>query len=311
MNNLDFTRVVGVRIALGLFLAGLLFLSYRVLPLFFASVAWALILAYVTWPVYCRLRALLGAYVNLSALLMTLLLACAFALPLLWVLAMLRAEVPAVHLMVLDVLGRGPEALPPYITKIPWLGAEIERLLALIAEDPAALREQAVQWLKPWVDETLSVLGDIGRTAFKFGFALLTAFFLYRDGEAMLSQARRLLLHLLGPRATGYLHAIGDTTHAVLYGLVLTALVQGVLAGLGYWAAGVKAPVLLGMVTAILALVPFGTPLVWGLVSIWLLLTGETLAGAGLALWGALVVSQIDNFLRPWVISGATRIPLQ
>jgi predicted PurR-regulated permease PerM len=96
---------------------------------------------------------------------------------------------------------------------------------------------------------------------------------------------------------------------AVLYGLILTALLQGTLAGLGYWAAGIRAPVLLGVVTVILALIPFGAPLVWGSVCIWLLLVGETWAGAGLALWGMLVVSQIDNLLRPLVISSVTRIP--
>jgi predicted PurR-regulated permease PerM len=67
--------------------------------------------------------------------------------------------------------------------------------------------------------------------------------------------------------------------------------------------------VLLGVVTVVLALVPFGAPVVWGSVSIWLLATGATWAGVGLAAWGAVVVSQIDNLLRPLLISSATRIP--
>jgi predicted PurR-regulated permease PerM len=66
---------------------------------------------------------------------------------------------------------------------------------------------------------------------------------------------------------------------------------------------------MLGVLTAIFALIPFGTPLVWGAVSLWLLTSGETLAATGLAAWGGLVVSQIDNLLRPMVISSATRIP--
>jgi predicted PurR-regulated permease PerM len=166
-----------------------------------------------------------------------------------------------------------------------------------------------IQWMKPWVDQSLRLLGDIGLTAFKFAFALLTAFFLYRDGEDLLQQFGRLLHGLLGARADAYLHAVGGTIRAVLYGLVLTALAQGALAGLGYWAAGVHAPAILGVLTVIFALIPFGTPLVWGAVSLWLLASGDTLAAAGLAAWGALVVSQIDNLLRPMVISSATRIP--
>ena len=309
MSDPDYFAAIGARIALGLFLAGLLFLGYRVLHPFLVPMAWAVILVSVSWPAYRRLRTLLGDYVNIGALLMTLLLAGAFALPLLWVIGMLHTEVPTAYSALIDSLGQGKEALPPYVARFPWIGPEVERLVELATEDPTALRAQLVQWVKPWADETLSVLGDIGRNVFKFGFALLTAFFLYRDGESLLAQARRLLPRLLGSRAAGYLHAIGDTMRAVLYGLILTALIQGALAGLGYWAAGVRASVLLGVVTVILALVPFGAPVVWGSVSIWLLAIGETWAGIGLAVWGALVVSQIDNLLRPLVISSATRIP--
>lgn len=309
MNGADYSAIMGARIALGLFLAGLLFLSYRVLHLFLAPVAWAIVLVYVSWPAYGRLRAMLGSHVNVSALLMTLFLACAFALPVLWVITMLRTEVPAAYAALINFFSHGKESLPDSIVGIPWIGPEIQRLAELATEDPAALRAQLVEWLKPWVDESLSILGDIGRDIFKLGFALLTAFVLYRDGEPLLAEARRLLLRLIGHRADGYLHAIGDTMRAVLYGLILTALVQGAFAGLGYWAAGIGAPALLGVVTMILALVPFGTPLVWGSVSIWLLAIGEIWAGLGLAAWGALIVSQIDNLLRPLVVSSATRIP--
>ena len=66
---------------------------------------------------------------------------------------------------------------------------------------------------------------------------------------------------------------------------------------------------LLGALTGLIALIPFGTPFVWGSAGVWLLLTGHTVAGVGLLLWGALVVSSVDNLIRPLVISTATRIP--
>ncbi|MGE5153972.1 MAG: AI-2E family transporter [Bdellovibrio bacteriovorus] len=309
MDNADFTNLLGRRIALGLFLGGLLVVSYQVLHLFLVPVAWAVILVYVTWPLHRRLGRWIGRRPGITATLMTLFLTLAFGLPLLGAAVMLRAEVPAAHQTLVVFLSGGADALPPEVARVPWLGPEIERLLELSAEDPAALRAQVLEWLKPWAEASLKVLGDIGLTAFKFAFALLTAFFLYRDGEPLLAQAGRLFHGLLGPRAGQYLKAMGDTTQAVLYGLVLTALLQGALAGIGYWAAGVQAPVLLGGVTAVFALVPFGTPVVWGLVSLWLFLSGDTWAGAGLAAWGAIVVSQIDNLFRPLVISSATRIP--
>jgi predicted PurR-regulated permease PerM len=309
MRDANFTNVLGARIALGLFLTGLLFLSYQVLQLFLVPIAWAAILVYVTWPLYRRLRGVLGRKVNLSALLMTLFLTLTFALPLLSGVTLLRAELPKAYTRSVEILLSGPDAVPPAIARIPWLGPEIQRVLAMSSDDPAALQLQVVQWSKPWVDRSLRILGDIGFSAFKFAFALLTAFFLYRDGESLLEQARRLLYGLIGARSGAYLYAVGGTIRAVLYGLVLTALAQGALAGLGYWAAGVDAPVLLGLMTVILALIPFGTPLIWGSVSAWLVASGETWAGVGLGLWGALVVSQIDNLLRPMVISSATRIP--
>jgi len=309
MPDAGFTRALGGRITLAAFLVGLLFLSYRVLHLFLAPVAWGLILVYVTWPLHRRLRSIMNPYAGLTAVLMTLLLALVFVLPLLWVIAMLRAELPAVYTHVVSLLNQGPDVLPPAVARIPWVGSELERLLSLAAEDPMALRHQALQWIKPLTDDSLKLVGDIGATAFKFVFALLSAFFFYRDGDRLLGQTRRLLAGLLGARAESYLGAIGDTTRAVLYGLVLTALLQGALAGAGYWAAGVQTPILLGAITAILALVPFGTPLVWGLVSLWLFLVGETWAAVGLAAWGALVVSQIDNLFRPMVISSTAGIP--
>jgi predicted PurR-regulated permease PerM len=309
LENANFSNVLGRRIALGLFLAGLLVLSYQVLHIFLVPVAWAIILVFVTWPLHRLLCRWFGSRSGISAGLMTLFLALTFGLPLLWAILMLRNEVPAAHQSLVVFLAGGADSLPREVAHLPWIGPELERLLELSAEDPMALRAQVLQWVKPWADESLRVLGDIGFTAFKFGFALLTAFFLYRDGETLLGQTGHLFAGLLGPRAKHYLNAVGDTTRAVLYGLVLTALLQGALAGVGYWVAGVQAPVLLGLVTAIFALVPFGTPVVWGAVSAWLALSGQTWEGAGLATWGALVVSQIDNLFRPLVISSATRIP--
>lgn len=297
------------RVILALLLGILLFLGYQVLYVFLVPVAWAVILVYVTWPVYRRLRHYLYGHPLGSALLMTVVLGAAFVLPALWLIALLRAELPLAYQTAAAAFAQGPYVLPDFIAQIPWLGPELQRLLDQLAGEPAALREQLATWVEPWIGELAAILGDIGRNAIKFGIALVTAFFLYRDGEGALHQTRRILHRFLGERAYAYLTTIGATLRAVLYGLVLTALAQGFLAGLGYWAAGVKAPVLLGAVTAVMALIPFAPPLVWGSVGIWLLLTGETFAGIGLLLWGALVVSWVDNLVRPLVISTATRIP--
>ncbi len=309
MSHSDFSSVFGARVLLGLFLVGLALASYQVLALFLRPIAWAVILVYLSWPVYRRLRSVFGTWTNSGALVMTLLMTCLFVVPLTWVVALIRADVPTAYAALVEFLGQGRESLAETAARIPWVGTELSRLLELASTDMTTLRSQVLQWLQPLADETLSMIGNIGRSAFKFGFAMLTAFFLYRDGESLLHQVRSLLLRLLGTRAGEYLHAIGDTTRAVLYGLLLTALAQGMLAGLGYWVAGLRAPALLGMITVILAIIPFGATAVWATVSLWLFASGDWWAAAGLAAWGAVVISQIDNLLRPMVISSATRIP--
>lgn len=118
-----------------------------------------------------------------------------------------------------------------------------------------------------------------------------------------------MLQSLLGARVRAYFDAVGDTTRAVVYGLLLAAIVQGFMAGLGYWAAGISAPVFWGAATAMLALIPFGATLVWVPMGLWLLLTGHFAAGVGLLLWGMLAVSWIDNLVRPMVISGVSNVP--
>lgn len=297
------------RVILALLLGALFALGYLVLSWFIAPVIWAAILAYVTWPAYARLRRLLGGYAVLSALAMTLLLTTAFVLPLLWLITLMQGEFVVAYQAASSYMAEGPHRLPDIVVRLPWVGARLQEFLDQITTDPAALSEQLTSLARQWQGELGDLVGGVGRNALKLGFALFTLLFIYRDGESLLDQVQRVLRRFLGTRVDAYIVAIGHTTTAVLYGLVLTALAQGLLAGVGYWFAGVRAPVLLGAFTALVALMPFGTPFVWGSLGVWLLFKGSTLAGIGLLLWGTLVVSSIDNLIRPLVISSATRIP--
>ena len=297
------------RVILALLLGGVFVLAYLVLSWFIVPVVWAVILAYVTWPVYARLRTLLRGHAMSSALLMTLLLTAAFVLPLLWLIALLQGEFILAYQAASAYLAEGPHRLPDFVLHLPGIGEPLQDLLDKVATNPAALRAQFVDWAQQWLGELGNLVGGVAQNALKLGFAVLTVLFIYRDGESLLDQVRRVLRRFLGARVDGYIAAIGTTTKAVLYGLVLTALAQGALAGVGYWVAGVRAPVLFGAFTALIALMPFGTPFVWGALGAWLLFTGHTLEGIGLLLWGTLVVSWVDNLIRPLVISSATHIP--
>jgi len=303
------TIILTRRAILGLLLGGLVILSYVVLHLFLVPVAWAGILAYTSWPLYVRLREGLKGRETLSALIMTLLLSAAFVLPLLWLIALLRGEAGAAYAAIARFLESGPHKLPDVIAHLPFVGEWLQNQLDQFDANPRLLREQIGAWVEQRTDDVLNLVGGVGRNAAKLGFALLTVFFLYRNGENLLRQVHFVLHRFLGARVDAYLSAVGDTTKAVVYGLVLTALAQGLLAGLGYWVVGVQAPALLAALTVLIALIPFGTPFVWGSIGIWLIVNGNITGGVGLLLWGALVVSWVDNIIRPLVISNATRIP--
>jgi predicted PurR-regulated permease PerM len=153
------------------------------------------------------------------------------------------------------------------------------------------------------------VLGGAARNIVKLGVTLLIVFFFYLNGRRIVEQIRRAADHLGGTNLWAYMEPVTRTVNAVLFGLVLTALAQGLLAGIAYAVAGLPVPALLGAATALLALIPFGAPVVWVPAGLAPLLQGNWLAGGGILLWGMLVVSWVDNLIRPMVISASTRVP--
>jgi predicted PurR-regulated permease PerM len=296
------------RLIVILLLSGIVLLSYTVLRPFLVPVIWALILAYVTWPLYLRLRNALGGRSTLSALLMTLLLTAAFVVPAIWLISLLRDEVGPAYAQLNAWLTSGPR-LAPSLANVPWLGEILQDFLDRMRSDPAALKGEVGTLIDQSLGEIRTLIGGVGRNVAKTFFALLTVFFMYRNGEQLAGQVTLVLERVVGERVYGYLEAIGDTTRAVVYGLVLAAIAQGFLAGIGYWIAGLQAPALLGAATALIALIPFGAPLVWISASLWLIATGDVKLGIFLLIWGAGLVSWVDNLIRPLVIANATRIP--
>jgi len=297
------------RLAVAVILGGLFLLAYRVVFIFLAPVAWAGILAYVSWPFYLRLRSRLNGRDTLSALLMTLMLAVILVLPLIWAVLMMDSELTLLYQKMSQHVGQGPVTLPPFLHNLPVLGSSVEDFINAMDLDSDSFSAQLKAWGEMGLHHLGSIADVVGKDVAKMVFAMFTVFFFYRDGETIVEQVRTVLHRVLGNRVDGYLAAMGSTTRAVVYGLGLTALIQGVLAGLGYWVAGVPSPVFLGMLTMVIALIPFGPLLAWGSVWLWLLSEGHYLPAFGLLLWGVVVVSWVDNFVRPMVISSATQIP--
>ncbi|ODU13663.1 MAG: AI-2E family transporter [Thiobacillus sp. SCN 64-35] len=296
------------RIAAFAFLVSIFGLTFWVLSPFLAALAWAGILAYVTWPLHVRLCRRLPGRDNLAALLMTLGVGATLLLPMVWVLFTLVGDIAAASATIKQLSTQGLPPLPAGVRDWPggeWIAAQYLRVQA----DPAWVQAQLHALGLTDAGNVKMVVGGVGRNVAKFGLAVFALFFLYRHGDSVLMQFRKVATRWLGESARGYIQAVGVTVRAVVFGIVLTALAQGTLAGLGYWVAGVQAPALWGVITALVSLIPFVGPVVWIGLSLNLLAHGETQAALGLFLWGALVVSWVDNLIRPLVISGPTRIP--
>lgn len=289
-------------------LLGIVLLTFSVLRPFVVPLIWGAILAYVSWPLHQRMIRLMRGRVSLASLTTTLIVTLAIVVPLVWLILLLRVEAMGGYSQVQAFLASRP-VLPPAIRDLPWIGQSLQDALTQLSADPTAIRQQFVLLMEESSVEVTRLIGGVGRNVAKLFFAVLSMFFLLRDGPRLLREARAILEGILGPRVSDYLDAVGSTTQAVVYALILGALAQGAVAGIGYWIFGIKAPVLLGAVTALIALVPFGAPVVWVSLSIWLLVTGHILPGVGLLLWGLLLVSWMDNIVRPLVISNATRMP--
>lgn len=288
---------------------GLLWLAYEVLEMFLAPIAWAAIMAHAAWPLHVRIRRALGGRPMLGAAVTTLLLTAAVVVPMLALLVAMKSEVASGYSALSGYLAGGRFRLPSFISAVPWLGDSLQELLDQYARDPGSLRHRIGAWAGQRTGDLLEVLGGVGRNVAKAGFATVSLLFLLRDGEALVGQLKRLLGHVLSDRSESYLRAAGATVRAIMYGLAASALAQGMLAGFGYWLVGLDAPVAWAVLTAAVALVPWGTPLVWVPLGIWLMLTGRPAAAMVLLVWGMVAVSWIDNLLRPVVISKAAQVP--
>ncbi len=298
------------RALLAILVGVLAVLCVLVLRPFLAPILWAAILAYVTWPLYRRLRLPFGKFNNTAAALMTLLVVAGAIAPLLWLLVLIQHELVDAYRNVSAYLSQGPHELPRAILNIPWFGSWLQDSLDRYAGDPAALVREITSGFQDWKGELGALLGGLGRSMGKVFIALLTLYFFYRDGDAVVRQIHRIGRRFFDDRLDRYIRAAGVMTRAVVYGFLVTALAQGVIAGVGYWIFGLEAPALLGALTGLLSTAPLlGTAFIWAPLGVGLVLAGHMWRGILLLAWGVLLVHPTDNVLRPLLISSVARVP--
>lgn len=296
--------------------AALLFvyLLFAIFEPFLAMLVWAGAVGIITYPLYKRVLARCNGREITAAALMTTAIVLALIVPLIGLIFTLSREV-ALAYQYLELAGSGGTAFAPArILSHPSLAPWLERLRPLTGTLELDLESMMLPALKKGLAALLNYSTDFVKNFFGFLFKLIlmliTLFFIYKDGPRALQTFWQVL-----PIDEKLRNTIIDTVSrvlgAVLFGVIMTCVVQGVLGGLGFWVAGLPSPFLFGTLMAIFAPIPIvGTALIWLPGSAYLLMQGQTLPGILLIVWGALAVGGIDNILRPLFISGRAHLPI-
>lgn len=302
-------RVQVLRMLLGLAaLAIVLYGAATVLAPFARPLIWAVIFGTATWPAYRRVVNRVGEKRrNVAALAMTVLLILVVLIPTALMATAMVAELEP-EAERLRAWASDPKLdLPAWIDRYPPLADPLRELIEGLTD-----REQREEMLRQMAtqSEQLTRLGrNVAQHALELVLTVFALFFVYRDGETVAREIRLILDRIAAGRGQHLLQAVRETVKAVFFGWLMTAAAQGLISIPGYWIAGVRTPVLLGILTGFAAVIPFGVGLILVPTIIGVALSGSIWQAVFLAAWGFGIVSLIDNFLRPLFISGPANIP--
>jgi predicted PurR-regulated permease PerM len=285
---------------------------YYVLKPFGLALMFGCILAIAAWPVRMWLLRMglsgtAAALLMLAALLLFVLVPVFFSAPGLVVEVRRLVEIASAW-----VASSPP--LPRWIAEIPLVGDGIAKwwdgLLHQTPEAKAMLLSYAEPVRKFITDAAVGLASSVLHIA--IGVVVATSFWA-GGGTALVDVLRDSLKRLGGEKLAGVTDVAGGAVRGVFYGIIGTAAIQGLLMALGLWLAGVPAAATLGFVTLILAVSQFGGVLinfVWGGAAWWIYSTsGTDLAFWFVIVWG-LMVTFIDNLLKPWLIGSSMKLPL-
>ncbi|MBL6456951.1 AI-2E family transporter [Belnapia sp. T6] len=277
---------------------------------FLSALLWAAILVYSTWPAYRVLRERTRLSPGLAAGVMVLLEFLLIGLPLVFATPTRREDIEGLRRAVETFLTQGMPGLGTWLGNLPLIGGYLGHYLEGVDFGFSGLTDLLSPYAGTLAQNALSVLLAVLSGLAEVLVAIFLAFFLYRDGPAIALRAEQALERLAGDRTRHLVALTGDVTRGVVYGLLGTAVVQGIMTSFGLWIAGVPRPVLLGVVAGVISIMPVGAPLVWIPATLWLFSQGSTGWAVFLGLYGAFGISSADNVIRPWLISRGADLPL-
>ncbi|MGE5813934.1 MAG: AI-2E family transporter [Acidobacteriota bacterium] len=280
------------------------YLCLLILRPFFDVFAWSAVLAITCYPVHQRLVQRTGRVAR-SALMTSLLMVLAVLVPLLFIGGVAVKQVLAVG----DSLRQAffdPDGMSRRITAAlapltQRLGLDSDAIVAWVSA-------HARGWVAGAAQHTMSAAAGVGGAALSFALIAVGTYLLLRHGQRLVA-AILDLLPFERARSHSLLVRIRDAVQAGMYGVVTIAVIQGVLCGGMFWLLGIPAAALWGVVTAFASMVPLvGTAAVWVPGAVYLLAIGAWPKAIVLAVWGAAVVSSVDNILRPHLVAGRVQL---
>ena len=281
---------------------------FLVLQPFLTAIIWAAILCATIWPLYLRVRARLKGRAGLASTLIVLLMAVTVVAPFVIVGITIADNAERLSDYVQELVRAGPPP-PSWVAGLPIIGEWAATTWQSFAHDTARLMDAARQFIEP----ARRVLFASGATLLggilQLILSIFIAFVFLRDGDALVSRLHAAIDRIAGERGRRLALVAATTVRGVVLGILGTALAQGVLMAIGLWIAGFQAAPLLGLVTFFLSPIPIGPPLVWIPAALLLLSDGETGWAIFIFVWGAIVVSSVDNFLKPMIISRGSALP--
>jgi predicted PurR-regulated permease PerM len=284
-----------------------LFLVFRPFAL---PMTWAAFLAFLLFPINQRLRRRFKGR-ELAAALLTVLAPIAIILPL----SALSVEFVAQISTLLRNLQKSASDLDIKSFSDLQQFPIIARANAWLDAHASISAEQAQSWLISGAREVLQRAAGMGGTFFlgalgsllAFAIMLCMLFFFLRDGDSLWARAHRLI-PLDETRKEKLFKQLSAVTRAIVFGTVVTAAVQGALLGIGFAIVHLPSPVVFAVLAALLSMLPVGgSAFIWVPAAIWLFVDGHWGYGIFLGVWGAML-GALDNFLRPYLISGRAQI---
>jgi len=275
---------------------------------FISALLWAIVLSFSVWPLYRRLLNVLRGRKSLAAVVMMLAMILVMLVPFVIVGATLAQNIKELSVAMRHWLESGPPAPPGWLAKVPVIGASAVEKWQTLASDSASLLEEAKRFIEPASAWFLKAGFKLGSGLFDLALSILITFFLLRDGTTLADRLTTGVSRIAGEQGKHLLGVAGNTVRGVVYGILGTALVQSVMAGIGFLIAGVPGASLLALMTFFLSVVPVGPPLIWLPAALWLFHQGSTGWGIFMLVWGV-GVSSVDNVVKPWIISQGSAMP--